>query len=342
MDNKYILCIPNSCGFNDVMCQIYVAYMFSKKTNRKLIIDTRLSGLADDLSNYMELNDPNTNIELNLNEKSIEYLNTLSCFPKELTGKIDTIYPVFKSVGKNIEFLYKFTYIKGINLHRYISFKYLFNRLIVGIKRSTRGKYFKKLYKNSNIELLENKNESLLVFHRSGGGEASIEALKLFKFKENISKVLFDKLNKLGNDYDAVHIRNTDYRSNYIDFLKKNQNKLIQRTVLVCSDNFNVVESAKEILKDSNIISFNKFYNLDINSNISYPIHRQWFLSENQIFENNINTLCDLIGISKSNNYYYTSINNSTVLVSGFSKLGENLKNNKELVNSLLGLDKIK
>jgi hypothetical protein len=43
----------------------------------------------------------NISIELNLNEKSIEYLNTLSCFPKELTGKIDTIYPVFKSIGKN-------------------------------------------------------------------------------------------------------------------------------------------------------------------------------------------------------------------------------------------------
>ena len=342
MVNKYILCIPKSCGFNDVMCQIYIAYMFAKKTNRKLIIDTRLSGLADDLSNYMELNDPKSNIELNLNEKSIEYLNTLSCFPKELTGKIDTIYPVFKSIGKNIEFLYNFTYIKGINLHRYISFKYLFNRLIVGIKRSTRGKYFKKLYKNSNIELLENKNESLLVFHTSGGGEASIEALKLFKFKENISKVLFDKLIKLGNDYDAVHIRNTDISTKYIDFLKSIQYKLINRKVLLCTDDFFVLNSAKEILFDSEIISYNNFYNLSNNKKHSYPIHHQWNLSESNIFENNINMFIDLIGISKSKNYYYSNVNNSSVLVSGFSKLGENLKNNKELVNSLLDIYKIK
>jgi hypothetical protein len=216
----------------------------------------------------------------------------------------------------------------------------LYNRLILGIKRKTIAKDFLKLYENSNIELLENNNESLIVFHTFGGGEASIEALKLFKFKENISKVLLDKLIKLGNDYDAVHIRNTDYSTKYIDFLKSIQYKLINRKVLLCTDDFIVLNSAKEILFNSEIITYNNFYNLSNSKKHSYPIHYQWNLSKSKIFENNINMFIDLIGISKSKNYYYTNVNNSTVLVSGFSKLGENLKNNKELVNSLLGLDK--
>jgi len=334
MNMKYILCIPNSCGFNDVMCQIYEAYVFSIKTNRKLIIDTRLSGLADHLSNYMELINSSDNIVLDLNEITIKKLNKLSCSPKEFTGKINTIYTVSKSVQKNTAFLNKYSY-KNVNKKaRYFSLKYLYNRFINGIKNRTIAKDFKYLNQNSNLNILEDKKEDVIIFHSGGGGELSIEALKLFKINVNIIVIIKNNLKRLGFDYDAVHIRNTDYTTNYIDFLKAIQNKLIGRTVLICTDDFYVVESAKKILKDSKIISLSKFYNL--NKNNSYPMHHQWDLSESKIFENNINILCDLIGISKSTNFYYTQLNNDKVFISGFSKLGENLKNNSKIVDDWL------
>jgi len=340
MSLKYILCIPNSCGFNDVMCKINEAYLFSKKTNRKLIIDTRLSGLADHLSNYLELNDLSANIDLNLNEKSIQYLNTLSCFPNEFTGKINFIYPVFKSYNKYETFSYNFINNKNKGIKNSIldTFKYIIIRIIAAIKRRTIAKDFKFLYKNVNLELLLNRKEDVILFHSMGGGESSIEALKLFKLKKNISKIIISRLLELSVDYDAIHIRNTDISTKYEDFLKSKHDELIGRRVLLCSDDFFVVQSAKEILNESEIFCFNKSYNLNLNKKRSNATHLQWNLSESKIFANNIDIFVDLIGIAKSTNFYYTNVYNSTVIVSGFSKLGENLKNNKQLVNNFLGI----
>ena len=339
MSNKFILCIPNSCGFNDTLCQINEAYMFSKKTNRKLIIDTRLSSLADHLTNYMELNDPATNIDLNLNDKNIQYLNKLNCFPKQFTGKINNIYPVFKIYNKYETFAYHFINNKNKQFkHNFLDrIMYFIYRVISLVIRRTIAKNFKYLYKNTKLELLVNKKEDLIIFHSYGGGESSIEAIKLFKLKDNICALIYKKINTLGIDYDAIHIRNTDISTNYLDFLKSIKNKLMQRTVLICTDDFFVVETAKQILSESNIISFNKPYNLvSNNKKISNTIHHQWNFPKDQIFENNINTFIDLIGMSKSKNFYYTNVNNSTVLVSGFSKLAENLKNNKQIANNWL------
>ena len=74
---RFIICIPRGCGFNDAMCQISVAHEFSIKTNRKLIIDTRLSGIADDLSNYMILKDLSSEIVLKLSKSRLMQLNEM-------------------------------------------------------------------------------------------------------------------------------------------------------------------------------------------------------------------------------------------------------------------------
>ena len=340
MDNKYIICIPQLCGFNDVMVQIYEAYEFAKKTNRKLIIDTRLSGLADHLSNYMELIDPSNNIELALNEHHIKELNKYSCFPKEFTGKIDAVYNIFKSSQKNESFLFKYVYLrkKGVKRNLIKKVLFLYHRIMIEVKNRTITKKMSALRKSKGLELLVKNKEDVILYYSHGGGEASIEAIKLFKLKDSISKMILDKLQLLGLDYDAIHIRNTDYSTNYLAFLKSIQKKVVGRKVLICSDDFFIIDAAREILNESEIITFNNYYNADNKSNNSYPMHYQWTLPKNKIKENNLNIFIDLLGISKSTNFYYTKLetNINSVSISGFSKLGENLKNNQQVVKSWL------
>ena len=148
-----------------------------------------------------------------------------------------------------------------------------------------------------------------------------------------------NKLNTLGLDYDSVHIRNTDYKTNYVIFLQSIQSNLIGRKVLVCTDNYYVLESAREILKESEVISFNEYYNLNNDNQEVSPLHYQKGLLQKEIFNNNLNLFIDLIGISRSINFYYTGLkeNEHNALISGFSKLGENLKNNKSLVDRWYG-----
>lgn len=347
MEEKYILCIPKNCGFNDTMCQIDEAYKFSKKTNRKLIIDTRLSCLADLLSNYMEILDPSDNIELDLTERNIKYLNNLSCYPKELTGKIDSIFDSF-SEGKSSSIYQSnraYKIFKPARIEYFINSQ---NYILELLKKTSIAKIFTTYYKNIrslNLLILNspffiNNEASVIIHHQYGGGEGSIQAIKLFKLKDDITKLMKNKLNTLGLDYDSIHIRNTDYKTNYVIFLQSIQSNLIGRKVLVCTDNYYVLESAREILKESEVISFNEYYNLNNDNQEVSPLHHcQKGLLQNEIFNKNLNVFIDLIGISKSINFYYTSLNKNreNTLISGFSKLGENLKNNKSLVDRWYG-----
>jgi hypothetical protein len=290
----------------------------------------------------MELKDFSENISLDLNKKHIQHLNKLSCYPKKLTGKIDTIYNDFKETRKYSNYILRYNTLKAngfknslINTFLYYMNK-IFLKIILKIKETNNS--LKILDKKMDLELYLNNTENVIIYYQFGGGEDSIEAIKLFKIKESIKNLIINKINSLGIEYDSVHIRNTDYSTDYILFLQSIHKKLIGRKVLLCTDDSSVLEAAKEILNKSAIFTFQKFHNLDYKNKYSFPIHYQWHLSKKLIFENNINTLTDLIGISKSKNFYYTQLNKNKLntLISGFSKLGENLKNNMQLTNGWL------
>jgi len=351
MEEKYILCIPKGCGFNDTMCQIYVAYKFSLETNRTLIIDTRLSGLADLLTNYLELIDPSNKIKLGLSDKKIKQLNKLSCYPFEFTGKIDWIFHQFLATqynhrkqfdhsAKTKEPIFLIRIRSMLNLLKYIFSKSkhltLSNKILFFFNYCVAKNF------NANIVLedLKHSNADIIIHHMSGGGEESIEAMKLFKLNSNIHKQVLEKLKNLGDDYDAIHIRNTDYTTDYKSFLESIRQKLAGKKVLLCTDNYSVVEYARIVLKESEVFSFKDHSNVKKEENEYYPLHYQWHLPANEIYENNIVLLTDLIGLSRSTSLYYTGINNNLhkTTVSGFSKLADNLKKEKNILERWMGL----
>lgn len=351
MEEKYIVCIPKGCGFNDTMCQIYAAYKFSLETNRKLIIDTRLSGLADSLTNYMELIDPSNKTELVLSDKKIQLLNKLSCYPFEFTGKIDWIFHRFLAAKYNCQnqFNHSAKTTKSVYLIRIKSILNISKYILSTLKHFTLSNkilfffnYFATKNFNSNIVLedLKHSKTDIIIHHMSGGGEESIQAMKLFKLNNSIRKQILEKLKILGDDYSAIHIRNTDYTTDYKSFLESIRQKLVGKKVLLCTDNYSVVEYAKIVVNGSDVYSFNNYYNCKKEGNSYYPLHYQWHLSANEIYENNIVLLTDLIGLSRSTSLYYTGINNNLhkTTISGFSKLADNLNKEKEILERWIGL----
>ena len=339
MKEKYVLCLPKGCGFNDVLCQINEAYKFSKKSNRTLLIDTHLSGLADSLSNYFDLLIQDNTIKLNLKDEDIHKLNKLTCFPNEFEGKIDWIYHRFEAIDS-----------KKMNTWRYFNsilnllklFFYVFKNVklnTISLKTKFIANYLNirkhKFY--TQFDNLETNPAELIVHHMSGGGEGSIEILSLFKLKNEIINKINLKIKFLGVDYDAIHIRNTDYRSEYATFLERVKIKTRGRRILLSTDNPDVIYFAKETMKQTEIVEIEKFF--PKNKRKSGPLHFQWGMSKETIQLNNIIMLADLIGMAKSKNIFYPNLTDNTHLAkfSGFSLLAENLKSRPALIDQLMG-----
>ena len=339
MKEKYVLCLPRGCGFNDVLCQINEAYKFSKKSNRTLLIDTHLSGLADSLSNYFDLLIQDNTIKLNLKDEDIHKLNKLTCFPNELEGKIDWIYYRFAAIESkkmdtwiyfnSIHNLFKvlFYVLKNINLNS-ISLKIKF---IVNYLNIRKNKFC------IQFDNLETHPAELVVHHMSGGGEESIETLRMLKLKNEIINKINLKIIFLGFDYDAIHIRNTDYKSEYVTFLERVKLKTLGRKIFLCTDNLDIIRVAKETMNHTEIVDIEKFFPKCKRKNS--PIHFQWGLSKETIQLNNIIMLADLIGMAKSKNLFYPNLaeNIHQARISGFSLLAENLKSMPALVDQLMG-----
>jgi hypothetical protein len=337
--SKYVICIPKGCGFNDVLCQINEAYKFSQKSNRTLLIDTRLSGLADSLSNYFDLLIPDQRIKLNLRDEDLFKLNKLTCFPNEFEGKIDWIYHRFAAIDSkkmdtwryfnSIQNLLKllFYVFKNVKLNS-ISLKFKFIANYLNIRK-------KKIC--IQFDNIETHPAELIVHHMSGGGEESIKTLSLLKFKNEIINKINLKINFLGLDYDAIHIRNTDYKSEYITFFEQIKPKTLGRRILLCTDNPEIMFVVKETMGQTEIVFIEKYFPRSKTNNS--PIHFQWKMSKETIQLNNVIMLADLIGMAKSKNLYYPNLTENIHLArfSGFSKLAENLKSRPELVDQLMG-----
>jgi hypothetical protein len=341
MNNKYILCLPRGCGFNDVLCQINVAYQFAQKTNRTLMVDTRLSGLADPLSDYFELTTINTSIILDVKSENLNYLNQLSCFPQKYQGKLQWIYHRFMAIDAMK--IYQWPYFNAIrNILNIIIYTLNCSELSTILQKTSFILNHLPTKKNNfQIELdkLEDHPADIIVHHMSGGGEDSIQTLEILKLKKSIINIINRTTNFLGSDYDAIHIRNTDYESDFETYLKKIKQKLFKRQILICTDNYCVINVAKKILNESVILVINKNYPKGKQKNI--PIHFQWHLSKEKIRSNNISMLTDLLAMAGAKSIFYPELieNIHQARVSGFSLLVKNLKSRPDLVNQLVKIN---
>ena len=339
MNEKYILCLPKGCGFNDVLCQINEAYKFSKKSNRILLIDTRLSGLADSLSNYFDLLIQDNRIKINLNDEDIYKLNKLTCFPNEFEGKIDWIFHRFAAIdSKKMDTWKYFNSIHNLfKLLLYVFKNIKLNSITLKIKFIANYLNIRKNKFYIQFDNLETHPAELIIHHMSGGGEESIEILNILKFKNEIVNKINLKINFLGFDYDAIHIRNTDYKSEYTTFLERIKPKTLGRKIFLCTDNLEIINVAKQTLIHSEIVEIQKYFPKSKTKN--GPIHFQWGLSKETIHLNNIIMLADLLGMAKSKNLFYPNLaeNIHRARISGFSLLAENLKSRPALVDQLMG-----
>jgi hypothetical protein len=88
-------------------------------------------------------------------------------------------------------------------------------------------------------------NDQILVYEKDGGGDESIFVFEWLLLKEEVKKHIVNIIKPLG-EYDAVHVRNSDYKTDYKKFFTQINDKLDKKIVL-CTDSYECQEYAKRL-----------------------------------------------------------------------------------------------
>ncbi len=193
--------------------------------------------------------------------------------------------------------------------------------------------YVEKITKKQiTFDMQIDYKESLLIYEQCGGGVDSLELLKKLK----LSDVLRDnfKKNIILESYKSIHVRNTDYKTDYHKLFHDIKSELKDENVLVCSDSKDVIECAKIILKDSKIIT--KTSNNFVKSGEPlHSVYNKYTNDEKRILTEN--SIIDLLLLASSEKIYYSKLSGYDFnKLSGFTRLSLLLNENKEIIENII------
>lgn len=168
--------------------------------------------------------------------------------------------------------------------------------------------------------------EPLLVHHACGGGLLSLDALRRLRLKPDMVDGFHARIRTIGKNYTGVHVRHTDYRTDYPGFFDAIADKIPQGRIVVCTDNREVLDYARAIFG----ARVHNFANLpDVGGR---PLHYDNGLDKHII---NSDSILDLITLARARRLYLARI--SLGHYSGYSRLAAALNQNQPLVDRLLG-----
>ncbi len=132
----------------------------------------------------------------------------------------------------------------------------------------------------------------------------------------------------MGDDYDAVHVRNTDYRTDYMALFKKIFPEVQRRKLLICSDDRQCITVAEKFFVDSDVTTVTA-----IPDTGGKPLH----LMTTNTAENNTMMLTDLFALAGAKRLFFSSTTMERPLSSGFSRLAEGLRLRPDIRARLFG-----
>jgi len=301
-NERIVLCRPHG-GLNDMLNQIEKCYQYCKKYNRKLFVDGSIGGFLDDFAHYF-----------------IPACNDMSF------DKIDFLEPPFDVFpGCLCDELYDYELYRTKESRVYCT-----------------GKYGTPV----TFDFEKNYEEQILVHAQEGGGYLGIYAFAKIFLKEDIKihiKNIIEELKKQSRGgYDAIHVRNTDYRTDYKSYFAEIKDKLNKITV-ICTDDYETQLYAKCFFGE-NVKTVTNIP--DLRSVAGKTLH---YNSRIDRYKTNVDTLTDLFVLAYAEKLFMAplcvghDVNSMGVTFrvskhtrSGFQVLAENLHNNKIIIDNML------
>lgn len=337
VQKKYVVCIPRWCGLNDTLVQIWFAYRYGQEHSRYVFIDTRSSGFWDDFDNYFVLTDAARQakviLSLRISSSDMAFLNKQEMHPRRYQGCLEFAH---HEINLRSSVAHKRSRVERIlSFVRRALISQLSHRDPISLRDRLRFLVFVASPTGPrDPDLLhESRVEQVVVRHLSGGGKVSIQALALFSLKTDLQTAVRGALKLCGDDYDAIHIRNTDKTSRYRELLAGARERLSGRRVLVCSDDSSVIDVARSMLPGSDVFTVST-----VEPTHGRPLHKiGWNLSAEQRRTLNYSMIIDLICLARSSNLLVAAPTDASP--SGFSTLARSLHRRADIISQLVGTD---
>jgi hypothetical protein len=268
-------------------------YDYCKKQNRQLFINTDRSGLLDDFSAYFHAPDPRITLgSHDAFKKLIAAQTGTSAFTDTHPPALQLGTPDYQSILEK---------------------KYW-------VDQKTRALL--------TFDFLKSYQEVLLVHEQHGGGKG-IDFLEHLRLNPLVLATIRHRIQTLGR-YDAVHIRNTDYKTDYKPLLKN----IIPNTkipVVICTDDKNVQQHAIEQYGDKVRLTHAL---PDLSATKTSTLHGNADLDR---YETNLNTLADLFTLASARRLHITKLTDEQPRkTSGFLMLALSLRKRKDVLIRIL------
>jgi hypothetical protein len=176
-------------------------------------------------------------------------------------------------------------------------------------------------------------DEDILVHEHQSDGKNAFKVFEWLRLNEKVRTHIVNILEKLG-EYDAIHVRNTDYKTDYKTFFEDIKDKLGDKIVL-CTDDLQCQLYAKSFFGD-------KLYIVtEIPDTQGKPLHYHRVTDK---FAINLATITDLFLLAKAKHLYFSTISPSSsykhtlsgTFISTFSRLAKDLHESQDLVKKIL------
>ena len=292
--NKFILLRPDS-GLNDILYAIERYAAYADQTDRILIVDT-----AYKYSRHF-------NAELG------DYLVSRS---SRIILNAAGYYPFFD----------KMSVFPGFLENRVNDYEFAWH----GVK----AKYcLSGTDQPIDFDLKKNYTEKLLVAHKAEGGDASFFACSRLRINADLKNELKLKLQIIGGPYHAIHVRHTDYQTNYQAKLLELKRAGIKK-LFVATDNAEVVEDFKRELGADCVYSF-----AELKRPSGSPLHFNQ-VPDQSTNHRNRDAILDLLLLALAEELYILPVKRHDghvgVDFSGFSLLARNLWTSKIMLKRFL------
>ncbi|MBE7180316.1 MAG: hypothetical protein INR71_03745 [Terriglobus roseus] len=277
---------------NDMLCQIETACRYAERSNRLVVIDTAYKNSAHFRDNFAKYFSSRWNRVLVDSDLFLTDIDAMSVFPQELTGRVTSYRPEWSAAAAN-----------WVDAETGIRLSFDFDRTY---------------------------DEQIVLHHAQNGGPTGVGAMARLKLNRQLIDALAERLRAIGGPYSAIHIRNTDYKTDYIDALKSMKH-LLQSPVFIATDDAQCRETCAELLGPTNVIYFS-----DISNNSGMPLH---FIQDAEtVFDRNTDAILDLLTLALSSRFFKFRLQNNIYhsVFSGFTILVDHLRHYKIVLSSLI------
>jgi hypothetical protein len=293
MSQRFLLCRPQG-GLNDMLCQIEKCCQYSEATARTVIVDTAYVN-----SDYFRdkfsryFSSKQKRLILALGDQVAD-LDAMQVYPENLQGRLN-------------------------------SYEIQFDKKILAFCDTVKGQ---PITFDFNLD----HAQPLLVHHQAGGGDLSRLALLRLSLDRSLVDALIARMRTMGGPWIGVHVRNTDYSTDYEALLQELKQASAKR-IFLATDSLQVRERFQSELKNTTVYSFSRRLSPD-----GKPLHKMGGMDDADVLASNCDAILDLLTLALSARLIFQKVapNAYGTSHSGYAMLAHNLWKSKILLRHLI------